>query len=66
MKYILYKHPFGYYEGRNKKYPELHDFTSKEFAKRFDDKESAQKVVDLLVQADINNLYDFEIEGIED
>ena len=66
MKYILYRHPFGYYEGRNKKYSELYNFTSKEFAKRFDDKESAQKIADLFVQADINNLYDFEIEEIED
>ena len=66
MKYILYRHPFGYYEGRNKKYSELYDFTSKEFAKRFGDKESAQKIIDLFVQADINNLYDFEIEEIEE
>ena len=66
MKYILYRHPFGYYEGRNKKYSELYDFTSKEFAKRFDDKESTQKIIDLFVRADINNLYDFKIEEIEE
>jgi hypothetical protein len=35
VKYILRDSTFGFYKGRNQKYSDMVDFTSREYAKRF-------------------------------
>lgn len=60
MKYIIHIDGLGYYAGRNKKYADIFNITIKEFAKKFDTIEEAEKVAQVL-KADG---YDVEIEPI--
>lgn len=61
MKYIVYVIGWGYYEGRNHKYADLFNVTAKEFAKRFDSLEEAEKVAEALRKGG----YIVEIEQIQ-
>ena len=46
MKYIIHIIGWGYYAGRNEKYADMFNISSKKFAKRFYSIEEAEKVAE--------------------
>lgn len=62
-KYRIYVKGLGWYSGRNKKYYDMFNINSKEFAKIFDNFEDVNRVVNSLVKADYPAMYIEEIDN---
>lgn len=62
MKYIIRVMPYGWYTGRSKKYHDMFQCSAKEFAKKFDSKEEAERIANPLLKVG----YDVTIVEIEE
>ena len=65
-QFVIKVLPYGYYAGPNKKYGDMFDCSTKEFAERFNSTEEIEGITKMLDRAGYHAGYDYFIEELKD